>query len=74
VSVAVRLLGLVTCVLALGGCERAQTAASAAKKSDGKPWESSVAGFAAPGFQAGDAARWEAQLRERAQAQNEYLR
>lgn len=73
-SAALRVLGLLACVLALGGCERAQTARPAAKKSDGKPWETSQAGFAAPGFQAGDAARWEAQLRQRAQSQNEYLR
>ena len=59
--------------LAVAGCgEKAQTAT--AKKTDAKAWESSQNTYAAEGWKGGDQAAWEAQMRIRAQGQNEYSR
>ena len=60
--------------LAVTGCgEKAQTA-GAAKKVDAKAWESSQTAYPATGWKGGDQAAWEAQMRLRAQGQNEYSR
>ena len=59
--------------LAVAGCgEKAQTATT--KKTDAKAWESSQYTYAAEGWKGGDQAAWEAQMRIRAQGQNEYSR
>ena len=59
--------------LVLAGCgEQAQTAS--ARKSDGKPWDSTSGAYMAEGWKAGDKTAWEQQMRQRAQAQNEYAR
>ena len=64
--------------LALAGCgEKTQTMTGAAKKSDAAPWTSSGSAnpaFAAAGWKAGDKASWEEQMRQRNQAQNDYVR
>lgn len=61
-------------VLMLAACgERAQTISSSYKP-DQKAWQSRASPYAVNGYKAGDQARWEAQLRNRNQAQNEYLR
>ncbi|MES2960239.1 MAG: hypothetical protein V4792_18775 [Pseudomonadota bacterium] len=63
-------------MMALGGAgcgEKAQTA-TAAKKADAKAWESASSTYAAPDWKGGDQAAWEAQMRIRAQGQNEYSR
>jgi len=66
---------LAAAMTALVGCgETEQTAKPATKKSDGKPWEASDSAFVAPGWKAGDQAAWDEQLRNRAQAQNEYAK
>ncbi|MEO8060419.1 MAG: hypothetical protein ABI671_19045 [Burkholderiales bacterium] len=69
---------LMAAALALAGCgEKKQTMTGAGKKSDTAPW---VAGstanpaFAAAGWKGGDKAAWEEQMRQRNQAQNEYVR
>jgi len=68
-TIAVALLAL-----AVMGCgEKAQTA-GAGKKADAKAWESSQAAYLASGWKGGDQAAWEAQMRSRAQGQNEYSR
>lgn len=57
----------------LSACgEKPQTAAT--KKSDGKPWEGAQNSFVAQGWKAGDQGSWDAQMRTRAQGQNEYSR
>ena len=57
----------------LAACgEKAQTAS--AKKSDAAPWDGARDAFVAPGWTAGDQGSWEAQMRTRAQGQNEYSR
>ena len=64
-----------TLALALGlsACtEKPQTAAT--RKSDGQPWDGTQSAFSAKGWQAGDKAAWEQQLRNRMQGQNEYSR
>ena len=68
-TIAVALLAL-----AVTGCgEKAQTAGSA-KKVDAKAWETSQTTHLASGWKGGDQAAWEAQMRLRAQGQNEYSR
>jgi len=67
-------IGWALMALAVAGCgEKAQTA-GAAKKVDAKAWESSQAAHLATGWKGGDQAAWEAQMRLRAQGQNEYSR
>jgi len=65
-------------VLSLAGCgEKAQTLDGSARKADAQPWSVSSAAepaYAAPGWKAGDKAAWEAQIRQRNQAQNDYVR
>jgi hypothetical protein len=51
----------------------AEVGASAAR-ADGQPWQGNQNGFMVPGYQAGDKARWQMQLRQRAQTQNEYVK
>lgn len=64
--------------LALAGCgERAQTLNASSSKPDATAWSASEAAnpaFVAAGYKPGDKTAWEAQLRARNQAQNDYLR
>jgi hypothetical protein len=56
----------------LAGCaEKPQTVT---KKVDAQPWEGARDPFVASGWKAGDRASWEAQMRNRAQGQDEYTR
>ncbi len=58
--------------LAMSGCaEKPQTPS---RMSDSKAWEASPSGYTVQGFKTGDQAAWEAQMRKRAQGQNEYSR
>ena len=60
--------------LALAACgEKAQTVASGAeKKADVPGWQPGNSVYLAPGWTPGDRTSWEAQLRTRAQAQNDF--
>jgi hypothetical protein len=60
----------------VGGCgDKPQSAGQGpAKKADSKAWEQSQSAYLAEGWKAGDQASWEAQMRARAQGQNEYSR
>jgi hypothetical protein len=70
----VLIVALLGAVLAACG-DKPQTAQEpGAKKSDAKAWEGASNAYVAEGWKAGDQASWEAQLRARAQAQNEYSR
>lgn len=63
----------VAALFTLSACtEKPQTVTS--RKADDKPWDSSVSGFKATGYQAGDRAAWEQQVKTRNQSQNEYNR
>ena len=67
------LMACLAAALLLGACgEKPQTAAT--KKHDGKPWEASGTAYVAPGWQGGDRAAWEQQMKQRAVGQNEYNR
>ena len=59
-------LGLVACG------EKPQTASL--HKADGKPSDGPASAYTAGTWKAGDAAGWDAQMRTRAQGQNEYSR
>jgi hypothetical protein len=64
--------------LGLGACgEKPQSIDQAARRSDTGAWTMSQAAnpaFAAPGWKGGEKAAWEQQIRQRNQAQNDYLR
>lgn len=62
-------------LFALAGCgERDQSLSTSASKADGQPWEGAKNNFVAPGYQPGDKTRWQTQLRQRTQNQNEYVK
>ena len=67
---------LLLAVLCVAGCgERAQEIGqSPVKKADVKPWDTAPGPYAAADWKGGDQAAWEAQMRIRAQGQNEYSR
>ena len=69
---------LAVAALALAGCgEKKQTMTGAGKKSDPAPWvvgSGANPAFAAAGWKGGDKAAWEEQMRQRNQAQNDYVR
>jgi hypothetical protein len=59
--------------VALSACgERAQTASH--RKADGLPSDGPASAYTAGTWKAGDAVGWDAQMRTRAQGQNEYSR
>ncbi len=63
---------------ALAGCgDKPQTMDASARKVDATAWSVSDAAnpaHRAPGFKDGDKAAWEQQIRQRNQAQNDYVR
>ncbi len=72
-----RILALAAAVvaLALAGCaEREQTAEATQKKTDTPSWKGADNPYMASGWNAGDQASWEAQMKKRAMGQNEYVR
>ena len=66
----------VSTAVSLVGCgEKPQTLEGSAKKYEAQPWAVRSAanpGFAAAGWKAGDKTSWEAEIRLRNQAQNDY--
>jgi hypothetical protein len=66
VAVSVAILGQAACA------EKQQTVT--ARKVDTKIWAGTDNAFAASGWKTGDQAAWEEQMRNRAQAQNDYAR
>lgn len=61
--------------LGLGACsERSQAFDATAARPDSPGWRGAQNGFVAPGYQPGDKTRWQTQLRQRAQTQNEYVK
>jgi hypothetical protein len=71
VSIAAALLTLAACG------EKAQTMQASASRAQSQPWDApspATPGFGAAGWKGGDRAAWEAQIRQRNQAQNDYVR
>ena len=68
------LLAALSATLALAGCgERVQTIpVGTAKKTDSAAWQITDNGFLAAGWTPGDQASWDAQMKKRAQGQNDY--
>ena len=73
-----RLCGMVAglaLLASMAGCgERDQSLSATGSKSDGQGWQGAQNNFVAPGYQPGDKTRWQTQLRQRAQTQNEYVK
>ena len=70
---AIALIAVTALIFSLAACgEKPQTAAT--RKPDTKVWSGTDNAFAASGWKAGDQASWEEQMRNRAQAQNEYAK
>ncbi len=68
------LLGVVVAALALlGGCTEKPQGVGLPKSAT-PAWQGAQDPFVAPGWKVGDRASWQAQLRDRAKGQNEYLR
>jgi hypothetical protein len=66
-------LGGLSLAFLLAACgEKVQTMSSDGKKPDAPGWKGGNANYNAPGWVASDQAAWEAQLRTRAQKQNDY--
>ncbi len=67
-------LAAISFTLVLAGCgERVQTIpVGTAKKTDSVTWQITDNGFVAPGWTPGNEASWEAQMKKRAQSQNDY--
>ena len=73
IRAAAALCGLIVVLGTVACGERAQTTASGSeKKADVPGWQTSNSVYLAPGWTPGDRTSWEAQLRNRAQAQNDY--
>lgn len=72
------LLAATTAVLTLAACgDRPQTLNTSGTKLDEPAWAASthaVPAFAATGWKGSDKAAWEQQIRQRNQAQNDYVR
>jgi hypothetical protein len=68
------ILAAAAAALLLGACGEREQQASAVRKSDAPAAQGAANPYVAPGWTAGDAASWEAQMRKRAQGQNEYSR
>ena len=66
----VLMVGLIGLVSACG--ERDQSTARAKRSADKPAWNSTESKNVVPGYTPGNQAAWETQLRERAQAQNDY--
>ena len=72
------LASVAAALLTLAACgEKAQTMEASARRTQSQPWDVSSAatpGFAAAGWKGGDQAAWEAQIRQRNQSQNDFVR
>jgi hypothetical protein len=72
-AIAAVLLLSLSLSLGLAACgEKPQTASH--RKADGHPSDGPASAYTAGTWKAGDAAAWDAQMRTRAQGQNEYSR
>jgi hypothetical protein len=68
-----RLMLMIVVLASLAACgEKDQSLAATTRKSDQKSWEAQKSVFDAKGYEPGDKTRWDAQLRTRAQTQNEF--
>jgi hypothetical protein len=66
-------LGGLALAFVLAACgEKVQSMSSDTKKPDAPGWKGGNPAYNAPGWVASDQAAWEAQLRSRAQSQNDY--
>lgn len=61
-------------VLLLAACGEKEQTISGSYKPDQKAWQGAGGTYHANGYKGGDKAAWDAQMRQRAQVQNEYVR
>ena len=65
--------GVLVGAVSIAACgEKPQTAGT--RKVDVSPTQGALAAYTAPGWKAGDATSWEAQMKRRSEGQNEYTR
>lgn len=70
-----RLSLMAATVVLLAACgEKPQGPTPSAAAPDEKPWQANKNPYVSKGWEPGDKARWENQLRSRAQTQNEYVK
>lgn len=70
-----RILWAVFPALLIAGCgerDQVQISGSNTNRGDVPPWQAAKTTYTAKGWSPGDKAAWEAQMRTRSQAQNEY--
>ena len=65
---------LLAVAVAVSACGESTSGSKSTKKADGKAWEGAGPTFAASGWKPGDKASWDEQMRQRNQAQNDYVR
>lgn len=63
-----------TAMAILGGCEKDRSGVATSKLASQPPWDAAADPFVVPGWTSGDKASWLAEVNQRAQNQNEYLR
>jgi len=61
-------------VAALTGCEKDQSAVANSKLASQPAWDAAADPFVVPGWTSGDKASWLAEVNQRTQNQNEYVR
>ncbi len=69
----VTLVAFTAAIFGVAACTETPQSAQT-RKPDTKIWTGADNAFAAPGWKTGDQASWEEQMRNRAQAQNEYAK
>jgi hypothetical protein len=75
IALMIRVTVVLVGIAGVAACsERDQSQAASARKPDTKPWQAAPTPYTTKGWTAGDKTNWEAQLRNRAQTQNEYAK
>lgn len=68
-----RIIAMTAALLLLAACSDKEQSISSSYKPDQKAWQATAGSpYNAAGYKAGEKAAWDTQMRDRAQAQNEY--
>lgn len=58
----------------LAGCEKDQSSVASSRLAKQAPWDAAANPFVVPGWTSGDKASWLAEVEQRTQGQNEFVR